>query len=110
MENRFSPRMEITSSVLVFHRTIGCIKGLVKNVSAYGMFVDTGQTTLPKGTVVELAGPASWKFESRMGLPKALIIHSHDGKSGLMLTANSGRLAEISGVSAATDQMQHSAQ
>lgn len=86
MEHRFSPRTEINSSVLVFQETIGCLKALVKNVSMHGMLVDTGRSTLPMGIVVELAGPVSWKFESKTGLPKALIIHSKDGKAGLMLT------------------------
>ena len=90
MEHRLSPREEIKSSVLVFQNTIGCIKALVKNVSAHGMLVDTGRSTLPKGLVVELAGPASWKFESKTGLPKALIIHSKDGEAGLMVTTNRG--------------------
>lgn len=98
MEKRFSPRKEINSSVLVFHKKMGCIKALVKNFSSHGMLVDTKRSTLPKGTVVELAGPASWKFESRTGLPKALIIHSQDGKAGLMLTEDSGKIAELSGV------------
>lgn len=91
MEHRFSPRKEINASVLVFQKTIGCIKALVKNVSAHGMLVDTGRSTLPKGVVVELAGPASWKLESKMGLPKALIVHSKNGKAGLMLTTNGGK-------------------
>jgi hypothetical protein len=88
VEHRFSPRKEINSSVLVFQKAIGCIKALVKNVSAHGMLVDTGRSTLPQGVVVELAGPASWKWESKLGLPKALIIHSKDGKAGLMLTTS----------------------
>ena len=98
MEKRFNPRKEINSSVLVFHKKMGCIKALVKNFSSHGMLVDTEQSTLPKGSVVELAGPASWKFGSRAGLPKALIIHSHDGKAGLMLTEDSGNIAELSGI------------
>lgn len=98
MEKRYNPRKETNSSVLVFHKKMGCIKALVKNFSAHGMLVDTERSTLPKGSVVELAGPASWKLESRTGLPKALIIHSEDGKAGLMLTEDSGKIAELSGV------------
>jgi hypothetical protein len=98
MEKRFTPRKEINSSVLVFHKKMGCIKGLVKNISTHGMLVDTERSTLPKGSIVELAGPASWKLESRTGLPKALIIHSKDGKVGLMLTEDSGKIAELAGV------------
>jgi hypothetical protein len=100
MEKRFNPRKEINSSVLVFHKKTGCIKALVKNFSMYGMLVDTEQSTLPKGSMVELAGPASWKLESRAGLPKALIIHSQDGKAGLMLTEDSGKITELSGITA----------
>ena len=100
MEKRFNPRKEINSSVLVFHKKTGCIKVLVKNFSMYGMLVDTEQSTLPKGSMVELAGPASWKLESRAGLPKALIIHSQDGKAGLMLTEDSGKITELSGITA----------
>ena len=87
MEHRFSPRKESNSSVLVFQNQIGCIKAFIKNVSPHGMLVDTGKYTLPKGAVVELAGPASWELQSKMGLPKALIVHSKDGMAGLMLTA-----------------------
>ena len=98
MEKRLNPRKEINSSVLVFHKKMGCMKASVKNFSTHGMLVDTEQSTLPKGSVVELAGPASWKFDSRAGLPKALIIHSRDGKAGLMLTEDSGKIAELSGI------------
>ena len=98
MQKRFSPRKKINSSVLVFHKKMGCIKGLVKNVSTHGMLVDTGRSTLPNGSVVELAGPASWKLESRAGLPRALIVHSKDGEVGLMLTEDSGKITELSGV------------
>lgn len=91
MEHRFSPRKEINSTILVFQNTLGCIKALVKNISTHGMLVDTGRSTLPKGVVVELAGPASWKLESKSGLPKALIVHSKEGKAGLMLTTNMGK-------------------
>jgi len=99
MEKRYSPRKETNSSVLVFHKTLGCIKALVKNFSAHGMLVDTEQSTLPIGSVVELAGPASWSLESRTGLPKGLIIHSQHGKAGLMLTKeSSGKIAELFGV------------
>lgn len=88
MEHRFSPRKEINSSVIVYQKQFGLITAAVKNVSAYGMLVDTGRSTLPKGAVVELAGPASWTLESKTGLPKALIIHAKDGQTGLMLIAN----------------------
>ena len=98
MEKRYNARKETNSSVLVFHNKMGCIRALVKNFSAHGMLVDTERSTLPKGSVVELAGPASWKLESRTGLPKALIIHSQEGKAGLMLTEDSGKIAELSGV------------
>jgi hypothetical protein len=97
MEHRFSPRKEINSSVIVYQEQIGFIKAAVKNVSAFGMLVDTGRSTLPKGAVVELAGPASWKLESKMGLPKALIIHAKDGQMGLMLIANRGKVTGPSG-------------
>ena len=98
MEKRYSPRKETNSSVLVFHKTLGCIKAFVKNFSTHGMLVDTEPSTLPIGSVVELAGPASWKLESGIGLPKALIIHSMNGKAGLMLTRDSGKIVELSGV------------
>jgi hypothetical protein len=94
MEKRYSPRKEINSSVLIFHKMTGCIKGLVKNVSTYGMLVNMGRSTLTKGSVVELAGPASWKLESGAGLPKALVIHANDGNVGLLLIAYSGKIAE----------------
>jgi len=96
MEQRFNHRMEITSFVLVFQKQIGWIKALVKNVSTHGMLVDTGRSTLPKGTVVELAGPAAWQLESKMGLPKAMTIHSKDGKAGLMLIATKWKIADLS--------------
>lgn len=110
MERRYNPRTQISSSVLIFHRRMGCIKALVKNISKHGMFIDTGQCTLPKGSVIDLAGPASWKLESRTGLPKGLIIHSKDGKVGLMLTTETGEIAELSGVSTTTGQKKHSIQ
>jgi len=95
MEHRLSPRKEINSYIIVFQKQNGFIKGLVKNISRHGMLVDTGRSTLPNGAVVELAGPASWKLESKMGLPKALIIHSKDGEAGLMLTTNRGKIADF---------------
>ncbi len=97
MEHRFSPRREINSSVIVYQKQTGFIKAAVKNVSAYGMLVDTGRSILPKGAVVELAGPAAWKLESKTGLPKALIIHANDGQMGLMLIANREKVADPSG-------------
>ena len=87
MEKRFDPRQEINSSVLVFQNTIGCINARVKNISDYGMLLETGQSTLPTGEVVELAGPASLQLESRFGLPRALIIHSKGGQAGLLVMA-----------------------
>jgi hypothetical protein len=107
MERRYNPRTHLSSSVLIFHRRMGCIKGVVKNISRHGMFIDTGECALPKGSVIELAGPASWKLEGRTGLPKGLIIHSKDGKVGLMLTAESGEIVELSGLSTTTVQKKH---
>jgi hypothetical protein len=110
MERRYNPRTQISSSVLIFHKRMGCIKGFVKNISTHGMFIDTGQYTLPKGSVIELAGPASWRLEGGTSFPKGLIIHSKDGKSGLMLTAYSGKIAGLSGVSTTTGKMKHNIQ
>lgn len=110
MERRYNPRARINSSVLIFHKKMGCIKGLVKNISTNGMYIETGQYALPKGSVIELAGPASWKLKSRTGLPKGLVIHSEDGKLGLLLTAGSGEIAEMSGVSPRTGRKSHSIQ
>ena len=104
MERRYNTRTQISSSILIFHRRMGTLKGLVINISIRGMLIDTGQCALPKGSVVELAGPASCKLESRTGLPKGLIIHSRDGKAGLMLTEESGEIAELSGMSTITWQ------
>ena len=89
MEHRFSTRNEVNLSVLIFHKLHGCIKALVKNASRDGMLVEMERSVLPKGSVVELAGPASWGLQSKTGLPKALVIHSKDGKAGLMLDASS---------------------
>ena len=107
MERRYNPRARSSSSILIFHKRMGCIKGLVKNISTNGMYIDMGQYALPKGSIIELAGPASWRFESRTGLPKGLIIHSKDGKVGLMLTASSGKIAGFSGVSTTSCQKKH---
>ena len=97
MERRYSPRTETNSTVIIFHSRMGCVKGLVKNFSSHGMLVDTERSTLPKGSVVELAGPASWNINNKTGLPKGLIVHSKDGKAGLMLATESGDIVEISG-------------
>jgi len=61
------------------------------------MLVDTERSTLPKGSVVELAGPASWRIKNKTGLPKGLIVHSKNGKAGLMLATGSGEIEELSG-------------
>jgi hypothetical protein len=86
MEKRMTPRQEINSSILVFENNVGCINAFVKNVSNRGMLLDTGRFNLPTGAVVELAGPASRRLASRLGLPKALIVHSENGKAGLLVT------------------------
>lgn len=98
MEHRFSARNEVNSSILIFHKLAGCIKGLVKNASRDGMLVVIERAVLPKGSVVELAGPASWILQSKTGLPKALVIHSEDGKVGLMLDPNSTTIDGPAGV------------
>ena len=95
MEHRFSPRKEINLPIMIYQNPIGFIKAWVKNASADGMLVDTGQFALPKGAVVELAGAAAWQLESKMGLPKALIIHAKDGPTGLMLLANKKKVAGL---------------
>jgi hypothetical protein len=97
MEHRFSPRKGTNSPVMIYQNQIGFITASVKNVSANGMLVDTGRFALPKGSIVELAGAASWKLESKRGLPKALIIHAADGLTGLMLIANRGKVADLWG-------------
>jgi len=97
MERRYNPRTETNSTVLIFHRGMGCVKGSVKNFSSHGMLVDTEDSTLPKGSVVELAGPASWRIKNKTGLPKGLIVHSKDGKVGLMLATESVEIVELSG-------------
>ena len=64
----------------------GWISAYAKNISSHGMLVHTGRSLLPVGDVVELAGPAAWKLESKTGLPKAVIVHSKQGTTGLMFT------------------------
>lgn len=88
MEHRFNSRKEVHSPIIVFEKQIGFINASVKNSSVGGMLVDAGRLTLPKGRVVELAGEAAWRLESKTGLPKALIIHAKDGLMGLMLLAS----------------------
>jgi hypothetical protein len=88
MEHRFSPRVVTNSPVMIYDKQIGFIDALVKNVSATGMLVDTGRFSLNKGAVVELAGAASWRLESKIGLPKALIVHANNGQTGLLLIAH----------------------
>ena len=97
MEHRFSPRKEINSPVMIYQNQIGFIGASAKNISASGMLVDTGRFSLPKGAVVELAGAAAWELESKLGLPKALIVHVNDGKMGLMLIENRGKVAALWG-------------
>ena len=91
MEHRCSPRKETNSSVLVFHMKKGWIRALVKNISEQGMLICTGRAKLPVGDIVELAGPAAWKLESSMGLPKGFIVHSDGVRMGLMLVTNGGK-------------------
>ena len=95
MEHRFSPRKDMDSPVMIYQNQIGFISAAVKNVSTNGMLVDTGRYALTKGTVVELAGAASWRLESKMGLPKALVVHSNDGQTGLMLILNREKVDEL---------------
>lgn len=88
MEHRFSPRVITNSPVMIYDKQIGFIDAFVRNVSATGMLVDTGRFSLTKGAVVELAGAASWRLESKTDLPKALIIHTKHGQTGLLLIAH----------------------
>ena len=97
MERRYNPRTETNSTVLIFDEGMGCIKGLVKNFSSHGLLIDTERSMLRKGSVVELAGPASWRIKNNTSHPKGLIVHSKDGKAGLMLSTESGEIVELSG-------------
>ena len=88
MEHRWNPRKEIDSPVMVYHEQIGIIKASVKNVSADGMLVDTGQLMLKKGTIVELAGATMRSIKNKMVRLKALIVHANEGLAGLMFIEN----------------------
>jgi hypothetical protein len=95
MEHRAKTRKEINYPILIHHNPTGFINALIMNVSADGMLVDTGQFSLPKGAVVELAGTGSWLLESKMGLPKAIITHAKNGQAGLMLLSSVRKVAEL---------------
>jgi hypothetical protein len=86
MEPCLNTRKAINSHIMIFISPTGFIKASIKNISADGMLVDTGQSTLPMGAVVELAGAGAWQLESKLGLPKALITHTDkDGHTTLTL-------------------------
>ena len=98
MEHRWTTRKAINYPIMVYLNSIGFINSFVKNISAHGMLVDTGQFTLPKGAVVELAGTGSWDLESKMGLPKAFIVRANYGQAGLMLLSSVWKIPEQWGV------------
>jgi hypothetical protein len=80
---------------MIYHHPTGFINASLKNVSRHEMLVDTGQFSLPKGTVVELAGAGAWQLESKMGLPKAMISRANqDGIMVLMLLSSSSEMAD----------------
>ena len=86
MEHRLTTPGKNCLSIMIFHKPIGCINALIKNMSKNEILVETAQYSLPKGAVVELAGAGSWQLESKMGLPKALIGHAdRNGETLLML-------------------------
>jgi hypothetical protein len=81
---------------MIYHNPIGFITASIKNVGTDSMLVDTGQFTLPMGSVVELAGAGSWQLESKIGLPKAMITHANsDGQTMLMLLSSGGGSGDL---------------
>jgi len=96
MAYRWNTRKEINLPIMIYHNPVGFITASIKNVSADGILVDTGQFSLPKGAVVELAGAGSWQLESKIGLPKALITHvDDDGQAVLMLLSTGAKVADM---------------
>lgn len=95
MEHRWNPRKEINSRVMVYQPQIGIIKAAVKNISAEGMLVDTGQYALTKGVIVELADAALNRLQSKMLRLKALIVHTDDSAAGLMVIGDRRNVAVL---------------
>ncbi|MEJ2573620.1 MAG: hypothetical protein P8164_08565 [Gammaproteobacteria bacterium] len=96
MEHRWNPRKEMDSRVTVYRHGLGDFMAAVKNISAEGMLVDTGQYALPKGVMVELAAAALDGLQSSLLRLRALTVHADDdGAAGLMFIGDKRNIAAL---------------
>ncbi len=98
MDHRWTARKETNYPIVLYHKPIGYIVSYVKNVSVDGMLVETGEVTLPKGVVVEIAATESPNLERKIELPKAFITRANQGLAGLMLISSVWKVPELWGV------------
>ncbi len=53
MEQRSSLRVAVNADVVVNYRSVGYIRGRIRDISPQGMYVETGRIRMPRNATVE---------------------------------------------------------
>ena len=83
MENRWSYRTPLQLGVLIHYGPLGLIRGVSENVSAEGMFVNTGRIALSDDELVEVTFSYPNSTEGRTFSISANIVHTSEEGTGL---------------------------
>ena len=87
MEHRWSKRFDINVDVSLYHRGSSVIRCTTDNAGTAGIFVDTGQNTLAKNTLLEVEFEDNANLhdrEPRVFRLRAMVAHASNKGLGLM--------------------------
>jgi len=87
MEHRWNPRRQIEGELMVRYPDGGVRQAQVINCSVDGLLVEWGPAPPAKGALVALAEATACRFHGDRFPLKALIVHSGEGRAGLMFMA-----------------------
>ena len=83
MENRWNMRRFIRLNVMIYYGPLGLISGLSRDISATGMFVETGRIALANDETIDLNFRFKDGFEEKNYSISASVVHSSHKGSGL---------------------------
>jgi len=83
MENRWNQRHLITFNVMIYYGPLGLIRGVAKDISSQGMFVESGRIILSNEELIQVSFQYPDIYDEKNFSIPAYVIHSNQKGAGL---------------------------
>jgi len=83
MENRWNQRHLIKINVMIYYGPLGLIRGVARDISSQGMFVESGRIILANEELIQVSFQYPDLYDEKSFSIPAHVIHSNQKGAGL---------------------------